>query len=599
MKKKLLIFICLLVATTGIYAQSPELFSYQAIVRSTSNVLVVNAPVSLRINILQGSTTGTTVYSETHDTTTNFAGMVNVLVGEGTIISGSLSNIDWGSTVYFIKTETDPTGGTDYDIVGVAALHSVPYGFTSNTASRALSVDYNNINNAPSTISSAQVDKLNLLNVTTATNFDQIASGIALNTAKVSFPSFGTTAGTAFDIIWSKINDNVYYESGKVGIGFTDATTFGSAVLGIKNGIVLSNANTNGISTKTPGSLFYEENAKGFLFYYDNTGTLKSFGTANIEFNTRNNVFFSDAIIQNRLGIGEDATTGMDFGENDMVLRDKTISLLFDDTSVSASFPRNDWAIKINDDVNNGQDYFATRDITGNRNPFLIMAGAPNNTLGITANGNINIGNSIPTEKLEVVGTVNATAFVGNGNGLTNLPGAGTASTSNTGSTTIGADTDVDTNGHIIFETAQNTRLQIENNGTMNNGIADPTKLVSINGDANFNELDAKTLSISKSLRKAVFTESSAPTFVGAYDLTGRSIVLFNNANTTINSFTAGKIGQKVHLINVHPTNTITISSFAIISPGTGFTRVLDQNESITLVYNNNRWVATDYVTAP
>ncbi len=596
--KKLLIVICFLATIAGMHAQSPEHFSYQAIVRNASDVLVINTPVSLRISILQGSSTGTTVYSETHETTTNFAGLLTVLVGEGDVVSGSLADINWGNDVHYIKTETDPTGGTEYDIVGTAVLHSMPYAMGSSTTSKALSAEYTTLSNRPITITTEQSDKLDLLNITAATNLDQMASDVALNSTKVSFPGFGTTTGTAFDIVWSKISDDVYYKTGKVGIGFTDASTFGSAVLGVKNGMVLSSGNINGTSTKTPGTLFYEQNAKGFLFYYDNTGTLKSLGTDNITFNTRNHLFFQDALVKNRLGIGEDATPGMDFGTNHMVLRDNTMNIFFDDTSVSASFPRNDWVIKINEGLASGQSYFAVKDSTSNRTPFTIRAGATDNSIGVAPNGKVNIGNGTTTETLEVDGSVKATAFIGSPNNLTNLVGMGTANTSNTGSTTIGADTDDNDNGGIFLETAHSTRLEIKSDGTINDGVADPTKLLSLNGDAKFNALTAKALSVGKSIRKPIFTETSAVNF-STYDLTDRSIVLFNNAtNVLFAGFIAGKIGQKVHLINIHPTTTITVFFGQVISPATSNT-VLNQNDSMTLVYHNEGWVMTDYVSGP
>ncbi|AXT54264.1 hypothetical protein D1815_00365 [Aquimarina sp. AD1] len=596
--KKLFISLCLLIITTSIYAQAPEKLSYQAIIRDASDALVINASISVQISIVQGSATGTTVYSEVHNPMTNFTGVVSLLIGDGTVVSGSLNGIDWGSDSYFIRTETDPAGGTNYNIVGTSQLLSTSFGLTSKNTDRALSIDYNNLTNTPTTITTEQSDKVNFLSITSAVDLNQILTTVSVNTAKTSFPGFGTTTGTAFDIIWSKIGDHVYYDTAKVGIGFTDATAFGNAVLGVKDGITLSNMNDE-VAQATPGSLFYEGSAKGFMFYYDNTGTLKSLGTGDITFNTRNNVFIEESIVKNRVAIGDDVMTGMDFGENDMILSDDTIGIWFRDTSVSASFPTNDWVIKINDISDNGENYFAVLDTTANRIPFRVMAGAPDKSLEINANGNINVGNLIPTEKIEVDGSVAATSFVGSGANLTNLTGTGTATTSNIGSTTIGADNDADTNGSIIFETEQNIRMRIESDGSVNNGIVDPSNLLSINGDANFTDLTAQTLSVGGAVQTPVFTETSVGNFTG-YDLTNKSIVLINNGSSvTVFGFIGGVTGQKVHLINIHPTTTITIFPSQVLLPASLGNPVLNQNESISLIYNGSNWVVTDFVGTP
>ncbi|MDY8134563.1 hypothetical protein [Aquimarina sp. 2201CG5-10] len=593
--KKILIIICLLISTISLYAQAPEKFSYQAIIRNASNELVINSNVSIQLSIMEGSVTGTTVYSETHSSTTNFAGGVSVLVGSGSVISGSLNTIDWGSNTYYIKTETDPTGGTNYDIVGTAQLLSTSLGINTNRTDLALSVDYNNLTNTPDIITTQQADKLNFLSITSAADLNQITTNVASNTAKVSFPGFGTTAGTAFDIIWSKIGDHVYYDTAKVGIGFTDATSFGSAVLGVKDGMILSNTN-DVVNNMTPaGTLFYEGSAKGFMFYYDNTGALKSLGTGDITFNTRSNVFIEESIVKNRIAIGDDVTTGMDFGENDMVISDDTIGILFRDTSTSASFPFNDWSIQINDIADNGEDYFAVNDIDGSRTPFKVMAGAPDKTLEVNNNGNINVGNVVPTEKIEIAGNVTATSFVGSGKDLTNLTGAGTAATSNTGSTTIGADNDADTNGSIIFETEQNTKIRIENNGSVNNGTIDPLNLLNINGDATFNALTTQNLIVGKSIVSPVVTETTF-SFIANYDPIGKSIVILNNGSNIFLNVFDGVTGQKIHFINIHPTNTVTISITGLISPSTP---VLGQNESISMIFNGADWVVTDFVAVP
>jgi uncharacterized protein (TIGR02145 family) len=110
-------------------SQVPEKMSYQCIVRNASGVLVTNQSVGIRISILQGTATGTVVYQETYspNPTTNANGLVSLEIGGGLSITETFSAIDWASGPYFLKTETDPTGGTNYTIVGTSQLLSVPY----------------------------------------------------------------------------------------------------------------------------------------------------------------------------------------------------------------------------------------------------------------------------------------------------------------------------------------------------------------------------------------------------------------------------------------------------------------------------------------
>lgn len=108
-------------------AQAPSLMSYQAVVRDGSNALVANASVGMRISVRQGTSTGTAVYVETHVPTTNANGLATVQVGAGTVVSGSVAGIDWAAGPYFLQTETDPAGGTNYSISGTQQLLSVPY----------------------------------------------------------------------------------------------------------------------------------------------------------------------------------------------------------------------------------------------------------------------------------------------------------------------------------------------------------------------------------------------------------------------------------------------------------------------------------------
>ena len=110
----------------------PQKMSYQAVVRNSSNVLVTNQPVGIKISILQYTATGTVVYAETQTPTTNANGLISIAIGTGAVITGAFSTIDWSAGPYFIKTEIDPSGGTTYSITSTSELLSVPYALYAN-----------------------------------------------------------------------------------------------------------------------------------------------------------------------------------------------------------------------------------------------------------------------------------------------------------------------------------------------------------------------------------------------------------------------------------------------------------------------------------
>ena len=115
-----------LLATVSILAQTPEKMSYQVILRDASNTLLTNQEVGMQISILQTTITGTAVYIETQTATTNINGLVSIAIGSGTS-SNNFSAIDWSAGPYFIKTETDPSGGSSYTITGTSQIMSVPF----------------------------------------------------------------------------------------------------------------------------------------------------------------------------------------------------------------------------------------------------------------------------------------------------------------------------------------------------------------------------------------------------------------------------------------------------------------------------------------
>ena len=131
--KKFTLFLILLQSLITI-AQAPQKMAYQSVVRNASNQIVANQSIGVKISIVEGSLTGTTVYSETHTTTTNANGLFTLEAGGGTPTIGAFSAINWGNGSHYIKSEIDVTGGTNYNLSGTMELLSVPYALYAATA---------------------------------------------------------------------------------------------------------------------------------------------------------------------------------------------------------------------------------------------------------------------------------------------------------------------------------------------------------------------------------------------------------------------------------------------------------------------------------
>ncbi len=149
MKIKTVLLVTAIVFSISSFAQAPNKMSYQAVIRDATNNLVVNQSVGVKVSILKTSASGTAVFVETYSATTNANGLVSIEIGSGTNVSGSISGINWGNDAYYIKTETDPTGGTSYSISATNQLLSVPFALSSKSATNMELKDLTNVTGTP------------------------------------------------------------------------------------------------------------------------------------------------------------------------------------------------------------------------------------------------------------------------------------------------------------------------------------------------------------------------------------------------------------------------------------------------------------------
>ena len=175
--RKLFAIVAAMLLSVATFAQAPQGFSYQAVVRDAQNAIVANQSVKVSITILQGADldSATEVYSEQHNVKTNQNGLFTLVVGKGDS-AGSFRTVNWSKGNYYIRTKTDYGEST-------SQLMSVPYAlFAENVAPDNI---VNVLNNSEVT------NKLNFVSKTDIDNF--VTSADVTATVNTALASYATT----------------------------------------------------------------------------------------------------------------------------------------------------------------------------------------------------------------------------------------------------------------------------------------------------------------------------------------------------------------------------------------------------------------------
>lgn len=185
MKKFTLTIVLAVIAAMSAFAQAPEMFNYQSVVRDNAGNILANQPVTFRISILQGSAGGAAVYTETHTDTTNAYGLSVLKIGGGTSVNGTMSAINWANGLYFIQVELDQTGGNTYVLMGTTQCVSVPYAIHSKT-SDSITGTITETDPKVGTNTTDYLSKWNGTSLVTSSLFDNGNVGIGTNTPNAS-----------------------------------------------------------------------------------------------------------------------------------------------------------------------------------------------------------------------------------------------------------------------------------------------------------------------------------------------------------------------------------------------------------------------------
>ncbi len=127
MKKSFVLTLLSLLVSTMMYAQVPQEFSYQSVIRNSAGKLMVFKQLNVSVSITTG---GSSVFNETHSVVTSSNGLISLRIGSKN--PSSFSSIDWGSGSHNI--EVTVSDGQGLTISTENKLLSVPYALYSGGA---------------------------------------------------------------------------------------------------------------------------------------------------------------------------------------------------------------------------------------------------------------------------------------------------------------------------------------------------------------------------------------------------------------------------------------------------------------------------------
>jgi uncharacterized protein (TIGR02145 family) len=275
MKKTSLLILVMFINAIS-FAQTPNKMSFQTVVRNNLGRLVVNKTIGVRLSILKTSSTGTTVYMETHSKTSNVNGLLTLEVGTGTASSGTFATIDWAQGPYFLKTEMDLNGGASYTITGVTEFVSVPYVFNSKYS--------DNANSVKTLTNGSNVGDMNYWNGTMWVPLNKGSQGqfLIFCDGKPTWANNGVCPDPIASLDCSTSVNNGTLTATTAASGVTSVISYTGGNGGTHNGQVVTSTGVTGLTATLQAGAFANGNGS---VTYTITGTPTTSGTASFALN--------------------------------------------------------------------------------------------------------------------------------------------------------------------------------------------------------------------------------------------------------------------------------------------------------------------------
>jgi len=140
MKNFTVLFTALLMSLS-LLAQAPMGINYQTVIRDGAGDILPDTELTLQMTIRSGAPDGAVVYQETHPVNTNAFGLVNLVIGSGSVQTGNFAGINWGAEAHYLETAVEFPGSKAFQVMGVMQFLSVPYALHSKTTETITETD--------------------------------------------------------------------------------------------------------------------------------------------------------------------------------------------------------------------------------------------------------------------------------------------------------------------------------------------------------------------------------------------------------------------------------------------------------------------------
>jgi len=297
MIKKYIFIVAMLVLVSSAMAQIPQQLNYQGIARNASGEPISTHVITVRLSIIDSAANGIVTYQETKTVTTNYVGLFTIAIGApgGTSVIGKIASINWASGKKYIKLEIDPNGASNFSLVGMNQLQSVPFALSAEPVGSAGGDLVGNYPTPSIANGAVSLAKLNPLLVTTLNGKLNISDSAAMLLPYVKQAALTTLLSNTVIQSDLDLKENTANKSATTSLGTSDVlfptqnavkTYIDAATsktnLGINNVDNTSDV-SKPISTLTQTALNTKENTA-------NKSSITTLGTSDVLFPTQNAV---------------------------------------------------------------------------------------------------------------------------------------------------------------------------------------------------------------------------------------------------------------------------------------------------------------------